>query len=356
MVTCANGHGQQIPGGACTVCGLALPAAGMQVWGAPSSSPPSAGVPGGPAMAPPSIAPRSPVPAAPLVTPGYTAPYADAGSPVTPNRRPKAWMIVAAIVVAFVLAGGATYFVITKPVPDVVGMMPQQARTELSSAGFTDVSVSEEFSDSTPRGQVSLQDPQPGSRARGSQAVSLVVSRGTPREVPALTGESQMSASREVSGLDLRVTTVTQPSDTVPEGNVISQEPAPGTVLEEGDGVSLVVSSGPPYTTVTVELDLFSVVLDSNFTDCDDAITILRLFYNSSIESGDGRTLSTLSGLWDPVPGNGAYFPCEAVGTFPRTSTQEDSYRFFLDPSEGGSGRTYSRSQLESRNWTISLG
>ncbi len=357
MVTCANGHGQQIPGGTCTVCGLALPAAGMQVWGAPSAAPqPTGAPPVGAAMPPPSIASPSPVPPPPPVIPGYAAPYAESGSPGNPTRRPRAWLIVAAIVVAFLVAGGATYFIVTKPVPDVVGMMPEQARIELGNSGFTDVSVTEEFSDSVPRGQVSLQDPQPGSRARGSQAVSLVVSRGTPREVPALTGESQASASREVSGLDLRVTTVTQPSDTVPEGDVISQDPAPGTVLEEGDGVSLVVSSGPPYTTVTVELDLFSVVLDSNFTDCDDAIMILRLFFNSTIESGDGRTLSTLSGLWDPVPGNGAYFPCEAVGTFPRTSTQEDTYRFFLDPSEGGSGRTYSRSQLESRNWTISLG
>ena len=289
--------------------------------------------------------------------PGYTAPYPEpGGASGTPLRRRRPWIIVAAIIVAFVVAGGATYFIVTKPVPDVVGMAPEQARSELGSAGFTDVSVTEEFSNNIPRGQVSLQEPAPGLRARGGQAVSLVVSRGTPKEVPVLTGESRASASSQVSGLDLRVTTVSEPSDTVPEGDVISQDPAPGTVLEEGDGVSLVISSGPPYTTVTVELDLFSVVLDSNFTDCDDAILILRLFSNSSIESGDGRTLSTLSGLWDPVPGNGSYFPCEAVGTFPRTSTQEDTYRFFLDPSEGGSGRTYSRSQLESRNWTISLG
>ena len=364
MVTCANGHGRQVPGGICTVCGLALPAAGMQVWGAPSTSPQSFGSSAGPTPPPPVVptaplAPPSTVPPPPPVIPGYPAPYLESGSSSgNPSRRRRPWIIVAAIVVAFLVAGGATYFIVTKPVPDVVGMAPEQARSELGSAGFTDVSVTEEFSNSIPRGQVSLQEPAPGSRARGGQAVSLIVSRGTPKEVPVLTGESRGSASSQVSGLDLRVTTVSEPSETVPEGDVISQDPPPGTVLEEGDGVSLVVSSGPPYTTVTVELDLFSVVLESDWSDCSDAMVLLKVYFtNSAIVGDDGRTLSTLSGLWDEVPGNGSYFPCEAVGTFPRTSTQEDIYTFFMDPSDRSNGGiTFSRSELEGRGWTMSLG
>ena len=41
-------------------------------------------------------------------------------------------------------------------------------------------------------------------------------------------------------------TDTTQFSDTVPSGNVISQSPAPGTAVNGGTPVNLVVSSGVP--------------------------------------------------------------------------------------------------------------
>ena len=357
MVTCANGHTNPVPGATCTVCGLALPAPGMQVWGAPTPSAPSTPAPAGhagPAM------PHSPG----ATPPGYAAPpnygptAMPSAAPAAPPRRGRTWVVVGAIVAAFLIAGGVTYLVITKPVPDVVGLQPGAAQAELGKAGFSEVSTTEEFSDSVPRGDVVSQDPGPGSRARSGQVVSLVVSRGEAKEVPQLVGESVASATRTVTGLELEVVTSSEPSDTVPEGGVIAQEPSPGQVLEEGDVVALVVSSGPPYTTVTVTLDLFSVVLDDNFTDCSDAMSILQLFFrDSAIVDGQGSTLSTLSGTWQEVPGNGYLFPCEATGTFPRTPTTETMYRFFMDPSDrSGGGVSYTRSELESRGWRISLG
>lgn len=350
MVSCANGHGNQIPGGVCTVCGLALPAPGMQVWGAASNSSTPNPVPETLATSREQGQGSVPLPIVPLTR----QPVTGAQGRATWRRGP--WIAVAAIAIAFAVAGGTTYLVLTRPVPDVSGLSPAAAEAELSNAGFTDLTVTEEFSESVPRGEIVAQDPGPGTRARSGSAVSLVVSRGQPKEVPSLIGDTARTASSTLSNLDLEASTSEEPSNSVPEGVVLAQEPAPGTLVEEGARVSLTVSSGPPYTTVTVKLDLFEVVLDNNFTDCDDAITILRIFANSSIKNGEGRTLSTLSGLWDPLPGNGAFFPCEAVGLFPRTSTQEDTYRFLLDSSEPGSGTTYSRNQLESRNWIISLG
>jgi len=236
------------------------------------------------------------------------------------------------------------------------GLSPQAAKAELGQAGFTEVTVEEEFSESTPRGQVAGQEPEPSARARSGTAITLVVSRGEPKKVPSLIGETTGGATRTVRGLSLEVSRSEEPSDSVPEGVVLAQDPPSGTILEEGDRVSIIVSSGPPYTTVTVELDLSSIVLDNDFTDCDEAILILKLFAKSSIENGAGRTLSTISGQWKALPGNGVYFPCRAAGQFPRTSTQEDSYRFLLDSSEPGSGRTYSRTELERQDWIISLG
>lgn len=345
MVTCANGHPGQVPGGNCTVCGLALPAPGMQVWG---GSPPAAPV----GSVPPAV-PTTPVASPSAFAPSPThAPY-----PTPAPRRGRTWIIVGAIVAAFLVAGGATYLLITKPLPDVTGMQPGPARAELSKAGFPDVTTSEEFSDTVPRGEVVSQSPGPGSRARSGQAVSLVVSRGEAKEVPQLVGERVTSATRAVTGLQLEVVTSSEPSETVPEGGVIAQEPSPGQVLEEGDVVTLVISSGPPYTTVTVTLDLFSVVLGDTFDDCSDAMNILQLFFNDSvIVDGQGSTLSSLSGTWLEVPGNGYIFPCEATATFPRTPTTESVYRFLLNPSNRSGGVSYTRSELEASNWRMSLG
>lgn len=350
MVTCANGHANQVPGGRCTACGLALPAPGEQVWGAPAAPAPPAGEPA--AFAPPEAF------GPPEAFPDSVPPYPQMAPPAERPRRGRPWIIVAAVVVAFLVAGGVTYMLITKPIPDVTGMATGQARSALSDAGFADVSTANEFSDSVPRGGVVSQEPGPGSRARSGQAVSLVISRGEPKEVPSLVGESVTSATRAVSGLDLEVTTSSQTSDSVPEGAIIAQEPSPGAVLEEGDVVALVVSTGPPNTTVTVTLDLFTVVLDDVFTDCSDAMTILQVYFqDSAIVDGGGSTLSTLSGTWSADPGNGYIFPCEATGTFPRTSTQEDAYRFLLNPSGGSSsGVSYTREEMEANGWRISLG
>lgn len=354
MVTCANGHTNQMPGSTCTACGLALPAPGMQVWGAPSPSAPAESRPAAPASRPYPSDTASGF-AAP---PAYGSPAAPAAAPAVTPRRGRTWIIAGAIVAAFLIAGGVTYLVITKPMPDVVGLQPGPARAELGNAGFTDVTTTDEFSDTVPRGDVVSQDPGPGSRARSGQAVSLVVSRGEPKEVPQLVGETLTFATRAVTGLDLEVVTSSEPSDTVPEGGIMAQDPSPGQVLEEGDVVTLVVSSGPPYTTVTVTLDLFSVVLDTNFTDCSDAMTILQLFFrDSAIVDGQGSILSTLAGTWEEVPGNGYLFPCEATGTFPRTPTTESTYRFFMDPSDrSGGGASYTRSELEAKGWRITLG
>ena len=349
MVTCANGHGNQMPGGICTVCGLALPAPGVQVWGA------------APAQVPPPAPQEVAAPASRHERPtGFAQPpsYAGALIPEEAPRRGRTWIIIGAVVAAFLVAGGATYLVITRPVPDVRGMTPGQARVELSDAGFAEITTTNDFSNSVPRGDVVSQDPGAGSRARSGQAVSLVVSRGEAKEVPQLIGESVVSASRAVTGLDLEVATSAEPSDSVPEGGVIAQEPSAGQVIEEGAVVSLVISSGPPYTTVTVTLDLLSVVLDDNFTDCSDAMNVLQLFFNdSAIVDGQGSTLSTLSGTWSEVPGNGYLFPCEATGTFPRTPTTERVYRFFINSSDrSGGGASFTRNELEANDWRISLG
>jgi serine/threonine-protein kinase len=70
-------------------------------------------------------------------------------------------------------------------------------------------------------------------------------------DVPALEGMSRTRAAAMLDDLDLSLTVQRrQQSRTVEEGDIISQRPAAGTLLLEGKGVRVVLSSGPPKVTV----------------------------------------------------------------------------------------------------------
>jgi len=104
----------------------------------------------------------------------------------------------------------------------------------------------------------------------GTYEVQLIVNDGTagsapdtvtitasPRmvEVPEVLGLAQAEAEAAIIAADLAVGTITtENSDTVPEGHVISQDPAAGISVEEGSPVDLVVSLGPASTTPTVSI------------------------------------------------------------------------------------------------------
>jgi transcriptional regulator with XRE-family HTH domain len=70
----------------------------------------------------------------------------------------------------------------------------------------------------------------------------LNVTRGV---VPDVTGETAAVALLAIAEAGLVADQSTDPSDTVPEGSVIGQSPAPGTVRDEGLTVFIVVSTGP---------------------------------------------------------------------------------------------------------------
>jgi beta-lactam-binding protein with PASTA domain/tRNA A-37 threonylcarbamoyl transferase component Bud32 len=69
-------------------------------------------------------------------------------------------------------------------------------------------------------------------------------------EVPAVVGTPYQTATAELAKVKLVAETVRQPSDTVPEDDVISQNPAGGTEVSQNSTVRLFVSSGPTDVTV----------------------------------------------------------------------------------------------------------
>src|SRR6516164_1035981 len=79
----------------------------------------------------------------------------------------------------------------------------------------------------------------------------LFVSGCAKVSVPNVEGLTQDAASTTITGVKLKVGTITsQTSNTVVAGKVISQEPAGGGSLTEGSAVNLVISSGPRMVAV----------------------------------------------------------------------------------------------------------
>jgi serine/threonine-protein kinase len=129
--------------------------------------------------------------------------------------------------------------------PNVVGQPQQQAQQALTDAGLK-VEVSEQPSDDVPEGQVISQAPQAGVAVAKGSTVRLVVSSGPQQPtVPNVINQSEGEARAAIQGIGLGVDVAEQSSSTIAAGNVIDQDPAPGTKVDPGTTVRIVVSSGP---------------------------------------------------------------------------------------------------------------
>ncbi|MGH3370946.1 MAG: Stk1 family PASTA domain-containing Ser/Thr kinase [Nocardioidaceae bacterium] len=130
-------------------------------------------------------------------------------------------------------------------VPVLRGTTLEDAEATLEKANLTVGDVRERFHATVAEGMVLRSDPVTGTELRPGAAVDLVVSKGPrPIEVPDFTGKPAARAEQELTDLGFEVSVARENSDTVPEGDVISQRPSSGTLFR-GDTVELVVSKGP---------------------------------------------------------------------------------------------------------------
>lgn len=136
-------------------------------------------------------------------------------------------------------------------VPALKGMTEDQAQDAISQVNLANGSSIEKFSETVPAGSVMRSDPAAGTTLKPDTAVDLVVSKGRrPIEIADWTGED---ADKAIAAMEKRklVVDVTgeEYSDSVAEGDVISQSPTSGPLFK-GDTVELVVSRGPELVEV----------------------------------------------------------------------------------------------------------
>ena len=169
------------------------------------------------------------------------------------RRRSRPMAMLAALCLAAVLGLGAwtglDWYLNTGPgadrtVPVVAGTTLADAEAALTAEDL-DVSTTERFHETVPAGHVIAVEPNAGDAVKKGTAIDLVVSRGVETfPVPQVTGAGLDEAREQVESLGLQlVEDEAAYSETVPEGEIISQSAA-ADALPAGGEVHVVASLG----------------------------------------------------------------------------------------------------------------
>ena len=148
-----------------------------------------------------------------------------------------AWLIVAFVVFP---AGVVPRDV---KVPNVTGLMYDEASQRLAQAGFKTEQGESRYTASAPKMTVLEQSPPPGAREGIGGTITLVVSGGQrTATVPAVTGMTRIEAQAllEKDGFDIG--DVGEANSNAPRGTVIATRPAAGSQVSVPSSISLVLS------------------------------------------------------------------------------------------------------------------
>jgi beta-lactam-binding protein with PASTA domain len=134
----------------------------------------------------------------------------------------------------------------TVTVPSFVGQPLRDANAEIARLKLSSSVIDHATSDRYPKDVVIMQRPDAGQQVREGRQVSFVISDGiVAMLMPDLRYQSMREAQLDLSRVKMKFGKVTYvKSDIIPEGHVISQDPAPLSSVNEGDAVTLVVSRG----------------------------------------------------------------------------------------------------------------
>lgn len=195
-------------------------------------------------------------------------------------------------------------------VENVAGMTTEEAKTELSQKGLSNVKVSEQQSDTVSAGKVISTDPEAGTEVEKDAEITLIVSSGTSTvQVPSV---ASMTVSKAKSTLAAEGFNAVEGSkvysDTVKAGLVAYSNPKGGAQASKGATITLYISKGPKRTTTTVPdlmgmtkaqakeaLTAKKLVLGSVSTAYSDNVSKNRVCVQSKAEGTEVKTGSTVN-------------------------------------------------------------
>lgn len=152
-------------------------------------------------------------------------------------------MIAQNSTVKVVVAGQSTTEADEIDVPSVVGKTKSEAETAIKNAKFN-YKETYEYSADVAADVVISQSPASGKLAEGS-TIEIVISQGEQsKTVPNVLGSAQSAAQSSLTAAGLNYSVKTDYSDSVAEGNVISQDVDAGKTVAPGTTVTITVSLG----------------------------------------------------------------------------------------------------------------
>jgi serine/threonine-protein kinase len=195
---------------------------------------------------------------------------------------------------------------------DYTGRLYDDVVNILKGQDFKHITKTEVYNDNEPAGTIVGQDPPAGKKvAPDSVVLTFKVSKG-PKKITLkdLTQYSSKAAQDYAQSEGLAFDGSGQAySDTVTAGLVISQSPAPGTEMQKGDKVSVIISKGveekPPKTVTkevsipyqptdpgkTQEVQIYIEDMNHNLTDPAETISITQDIKKSiELNIQDGKT------------------------------------------------------------------
>ncbi|MHB8779764.1 MAG: Stk1 family PASTA domain-containing Ser/Thr kinase [Candidatus Geothermincolia bacterium] len=184
--------------------------------------------------------------------------------------------------------GSAVDVVLTKAflVPDVVDRERDEAERILTDAGLK-ASVTEQFSTDAQKNRVVSQDPAGEAYSRPGTTVLLVIGKGVEKvKVPNVEGKTEDEAVDAISAAGLKADVQEQSSDTVPEGEVMSQNPAADTEVAKGSTVTIRVSSGPSEVTVPPVQGMTEAAATSTLEAAGFDVAVQKVFVINPADKG----------------------------------------------------------------------
>jgi serine/threonine-protein kinase len=131
----------------------------------------------------------------------------------------------------------------TAPIPEVKGLSERDAVKKLQKAGFQ-VTSEQRFSSTIPAGDAIGTEPGAKVQTKRGTEVTLFVSKGADVvTVPDVTGLTRASARTSIQDAGLHVE-IAEQDDQAPAGEVLSQTPPGGSVVDRGSSVTITVSTG----------------------------------------------------------------------------------------------------------------
>lgn len=161
-------------------------------------------------------------------------------------------LTLAGIVALFIIVDQAILPALTRAsdertMPSLVGLPLDQAKQRIAELHLTVSDVREQFSANIAEGRVMSQMPYVGAVVKEGRRVYLTISSGEETlTMPSLVGMSLRDARIALMRVGLGMGNIAyEASDSVQNGNVLSQSQAPRSLVAYGTLVSVVVSSGP---------------------------------------------------------------------------------------------------------------